>query len=158
MANPKVRPHLKFYPEDGKNRLSEARHARRWLYEMADEDITPMACLDRQDYYIHEPAMLRNGTCCIPVRWFTVGDILFAKCWKMEAISSDTGQAWRVLKGDDYSVVHTDFLKAFPELCKDADTQYGLPHPSRLDGKYKPLVQPLLIFSESDFGFRCARL
>jgi hypothetical protein len=72
-----------------------------------------------------------------------VGDILFAKCWKMVAISSDTGQAWRVLKGDDYSVVHTDFLKTFPELCNDANTQYGLPHPSQLDGKYKPLIQPL---------------
>jgi hypothetical protein len=58
MVNPKVRPHLKFYPEDGKNHLSEARQAHHWLYKMADEDITPMARLDRQDYYIHEPAML----------------------------------------------------------------------------------------------------
>jgi hypothetical protein len=137
MANPKVRPHLKFYPEDSKNRLSEARQARRWLHEIADEDITPMARLGKRDYYIHEPAMLANGNCCMPVRWFTVGEVLFAKCWKMETVSSDVGQAWRVIKSDDYLVPYTEFLKTFPELCEDADSLYGLPHPSRLFGNFQ---------------------
>jgi hypothetical protein len=97
MANPKVRPHLKFYPEDSKGHLSEARQGRRWLHEADDDQITPMARLGRQDYYIHEPAMLRDGLFCVPVRWFTVGEVLFAKCWKMEAVSSDVGEVWRVV-------------------------------------------------------------
>jgi hypothetical protein len=134
MANPKVRPHLKFYPEDSKKHISEARQARRWLYEVADDEITPMARLGQQDYYIHEPAMLRDGKCCMPVRWFTVGELLFAKCWKMEAVSSDIGQGWRIVQHNDYSVPHTEFLKTFPELCEDADSRYGLPHPSRIIG------------------------
>jgi len=134
MANPKVRPHLKFYLEDSKGHLSEARQGRRWLHEVDDDQITPMARLGRQDYYIHEPAMLRDGLFCVPVRWFTVGEVLFAKCWKMEAVSSDVGEGWRVVKCDDYTVPHTQFLKTFLELCQDADSRYGLPHPSRISG------------------------
>jgi hypothetical protein len=145
MANPKVRPHLKFYPEDSEKSISEACQAHRWLNEVPDDEITPMAQLGQQDYYIHEPVMLRNGECCMPVRWFTVGELLFAKCWKMEmeAISSNIGQGWRVVKSDDYSLPHTEFLKTFPELCDDANSQYGLPHPSRIFGWFRssfPLV------------------
>lgn len=140
MANPKVRPHLKFYPEDSKKRISEARQARRWLYEVADDEITPMARLGQQDYYIHEPAMLRNGECCMPVRWFTVGELLFAKCWKMEVVSSDIGQGWRIVQLKDYSLPHTEFLKTFLELCEDADSHYGLPHPSRIIGLFVHII------------------
>jgi len=136
MANPKVRPHLKFYPEDSQKRLSEARQARRWLHEVADDEITPMARLGEQDYYIHEPAMLRNGECCVPVRWFTIGDVLSAKCWKMTVVSSDIGRGWRITQCDDYSVTHTQFLKNFPELCND-HSRYGLPHPSQILGLLK---------------------
>lgn len=134
MANPKVRPHLEFYPEDSGAHLTEARQARRWLHEMDNEQLTPMARLTadgRQDYYIHEPAMLRNGTCCIPVRWFKKDNQLFAKCWKMDIVSSDTEQGWRIVKSDDFTVPHTQFLKTFPQFCDDA-SQYGLPHPSRI--------------------------
>jgi hypothetical protein len=92
-----------------------------------------MACLGNQDYYIHEPAMLRNGTCCIPVRWFTVGTVLFAKCWKMHPVLTDTGQGWRVTQHEDFTVSQTEFLKTFLELIEDANI-YGLPHPSKLLG------------------------
>ncbi|KAF9808715.1 hypothetical protein IEO21_07777 [Rhodonia placenta] len=62
MANPRVRPHLHFYPEDrGERPLAEARQAARWLHEMPNELLTPMARVRNQDYYIYEPAMLVNG-------------------------------------------------------------------------------------------------
>ena len=133
MAIPKVRPHISFYPEDQGKKISEARQACRWLHEAPDEQLTPMARLGNQDYYIHEPAMLRNGTCCIPVRWFTVGGVLFAKCWKMNAISTDVGDGWRIIQCDDFTVSQAEFLKTFPELVEDASI-YGLPDPSKLFG------------------------
>ena len=136
MANPKVRPHLKFYPEDSQKGVSEAHQTRRWLHEMVDNEITPMVHLGHQDYYIHEPAMLRDGACCIPVHWFTVGELLFAKYWKMEAIASDVGQGWRVVKSNDYSVPLMEFLKTFNEFGDDADKHYGLPHPSQIFGVF----------------------
>lgn len=138
MANPKVRPHLSFYPEEKKKNVTDARQMHRWLHEAPDDQLTPMARLGRsdgsQDYYIHEPAMLRNGTCCIPVRWFKIGTSLYAKCWRMEAIATDVGQGWRVVKCEDFVVPATDFLKTFPELGEDAVT-YGLPHPSTIFGQ-----------------------
>ncbi|KAJ7133509.1 hypothetical protein C8R44DRAFT_829315 [Mycena epipterygia] len=42
MANPKVRPHLHFYPEDSGPKLSEARQGQRWLKELPDDRTTPM--------------------------------------------------------------------------------------------------------------------
>lgn len=139
MANPKVRPHLSFYPEDSGNNISEARQARRWLHEAPNEKLGPMARLGDQDFYIHEPAMLTDSTCCIPVRWFRRGDMLFAKCWKMETVSTDQQHGWRVLQTDDYIVSPTQFLKNFPQLLSDAAT-YGLPPPSNIIGLFCLLV------------------
>ncbi|EED83930.1 predicted protein [Postia placenta Mad-698-R] len=62
MANPRVRPHLHFYPEDrGERPLSEARQASRWLNEIPHDLLTPMARVRHHDYYIYEPAMLVDG-------------------------------------------------------------------------------------------------
>jgi hypothetical protein len=135
MANPKVRPHLSFYPEDSRKAISEARQADRWLQETDNDQITPMAHLLTGDYYIHEPAMLRDGTCCIPVRWFEYDKRLFAKCWKMDTITSDVGEGWRITKCDDWVVENKEFLKAFPELRADAE-MYGLPNPSCILGSF----------------------
>ncbi|KAF7971706.1 hypothetical protein HWV62_20057 [Athelia sp. TMB] len=137
MANPKVRPHLRFYPEDTGKSRSEARQSDCWLHDAANDEITPMARIGtpgaHQDYYIHEPALLRDGTVCMPVRWFAVGELLFAKCWRMEAMSTDYGEGWRVIECEGFTVTQHQFLKAFPQLCEDSE-KYGMPHPSRLFG------------------------
>lgn len=138
MANPLVRPHLHFYPERSVGRsLSEARQAERWLTELPDDQLTPMARFRDGDYYIHEPAMLTNGQLCMPVRWFTKAetgkDILYAQCWELRVIDSDSGSGWRVIKHDNYEVPGTMFLKNFTTLSKDA-AQYGVPPPERVLG------------------------
>jgi len=66
MANPRVRPHLHFYPEDSGQSLSEARQAAKWLHELPSEDTTPMIRIQNDDYYILEPALLIGGHACIP--------------------------------------------------------------------------------------------
>ncbi|KAJ7312338.1 hypothetical protein DFH08DRAFT_717753 [Mycena albidolilacea] len=81
MANPKVRPHLHFYPEDSGPKLSEARQGQQWLNELPNEGTTPMARIAGKDYYIHKPAMLSNGQCVVPVQWFAKGSQFFAKCY-----------------------------------------------------------------------------
>ncbi|KAK7032978.1 hypothetical protein R3P38DRAFT_3313080 [Favolaschia claudopus] len=98
MANPRVRPHLHFYPEDSGQKLSEARQGQRWLNEIPDEQTTPMVRISGNDYYIYEPAMLDSGSaeCCIPIRWFSRGGQFFAKCWQMAPVSTDTHSGWHV--------------------------------------------------------------
>ncbi|KAJ3769489.1 hypothetical protein FB446DRAFT_621971, partial [Lentinula raphanica] len=61
MSNPQVRPKLHFYPEDSGKYLSEAHQAERWLNEAPDNLLTPMARIDKRDFYIYEPAMLVDG-------------------------------------------------------------------------------------------------
>ncbi|KAF9060897.1 hypothetical protein BDP27DRAFT_1150318, partial [Rhodocollybia butyracea] len=57
MANPKVHPHLSFYPEQDCF-PDEFAH---WLHEVPDDEMGPMLRLGNTDYYVFEPAMLRSG-------------------------------------------------------------------------------------------------
>ncbi|KAJ7894700.1 hypothetical protein B0H14DRAFT_2312967, partial [Mycena olivaceomarginata] len=57
-ANPKVRPHLHFLPEDSGPKSFEARQGQQWLNELPAERTTPMVRISGRDYYLHEPAML----------------------------------------------------------------------------------------------------
>ena len=65
MANPRVRPHLQFLPEDAGQKLDQAWQARRWLHEMQHEVLTPMVRLasnspQEQDLYVFEPTLLKK--------------------------------------------------------------------------------------------------
>jgi hypothetical protein len=137
MANPNVRPHLSFYPEDSGPKLSEARQGERWLKELPDTQTTPMVRIADKDFFIHEPAMLRDGTCCIPTRWFTKDDQFFANCWAMESVTKDEDSGWRVrVKSEPYVVPGSEFLKNFPEFRSDA-SYYGVPDPANIFGMLK---------------------
>ncbi|KAJ3738165.1 hypothetical protein EV360DRAFT_77074, partial [Lentinula raphanica] len=133
MANPHIRPKLHFYPEDSGTHLSQARQAQRWLDEAPDNLLTPMARINSRDFYIYEPSMLFDGTCCIPVRWFSRSNILYARCWRMEPLISDedTSSGWSVIKSE-FEVPADRFLKNFVELRNDAGPLYGLPDLSQL--------------------------
>ena len=96
MANPRVCPHLHFYPEDSGQILSEARQAAKWLHEIPSEETTPMIRIQNTDYFIYEPALLIDGRACIPNRWFTRGENLYAITWPMEHITLDSTHGWCV--------------------------------------------------------------
>ncbi|KAJ7294046.1 hypothetical protein C8J57DRAFT_1042339 [Mycena rebaudengoi] len=137
MSNPKVRPHLQFYPEDTGKMLEEARQGKRWLEEIPSEQTTPMARIGTQDYFIHEPIMLTDGTCCVPIRWFMRGQKLVAKCWGLEVLVTDAGQKWRVVEVES-EVGQDRFMKNLPDLQCDFQ-QYGLPDPSSITHTFNPI-------------------
>ncbi|KAJ6462550.1 hypothetical protein C8R45DRAFT_841581 [Mycena sanguinolenta] len=142
MANPKVRPHLSFYPEDSGQKLSEARQGKRWLEELPDSQTTPMLRINQQDFFIHEPAMLRNGDCCIPTRWFTKNGSLFAKCWLLQAVTTDELSGWRVvIRSEPYVVAATEFLKNLPDFRADVESGfYNLPNPTNIIGEVSDVL------------------
>ncbi|KAK7043938.1 hypothetical protein VNI00_008104 [Paramarasmius palmivorus] len=142
MSNPRMRTHLSTYPKDsGPNKLSQANEGARWTEEIPDEEMGPMVRIVRgqtfRDYYIFEPAMLRDGSVCMPHRWFVQEDKRSArkerymgKCWKMEPVTREHGRrAWRVVKGEEIEVEEDQFLKPFPEIVRDA----GQWHPDLID-------------------------
>ncbi|KAK6992364.1 hypothetical protein R3P38DRAFT_3226215 [Favolaschia claudopus] len=124
MSNPKVRPHLRFYPEDSGKVLEEARQCKRWLEELPAEKTTPMARFGNQDYCIHEPAMLRDGT-------------LHLVC-KVLVVNSDDGQFWRVVE-QETEVSEHEFMENLPDLRTDFHL-YGWPDPSKIHGATKYLI------------------
>lgn len=137
MANPKVRPHLHFYPEDSGPKLSEARQGERWLKELPDDRTTPMVRISNLGFYIHEPAMLDDGQFVIPARWFMKDQQMFAKCWKLQVVTKEASSGWRVLQPDeDYIVPATKFLKDFTKFQADA-VRDNVPHPSLIIGKHR---------------------
>ncbi|KAK0448235.1 hypothetical protein EV421DRAFT_1900873 [Armillaria borealis] len=131
MANPKVHPHLKFYPEDASNKLSEANQADRWLNELDSDQLTPMIRIGRSDFYIHEPAYLRDKRYCMPVRWFLRDQKLFAKCWDFKPVTTDGQSGWAVVKRENYKISADLFLKNLPEMRRDA-ALYGIPDPANI--------------------------
>ncbi|KAJ7633334.1 hypothetical protein DFH06DRAFT_1004418 [Mycena polygramma] len=136
MLNPKVRPHLDFYPEDSGKILEEARQGKRWLEEIPSEQTTPMVRIGAQDYFIYEPAMLRDGTCCMPIRWFVRDKVLFAKCWDLEVVNSENGRSWRVIQRESEVSQH-DLMKNLPDLREDFQ-RYDVPDPSKIQDIVDP--------------------
>ncbi|KAE9400250.1 hypothetical protein BT96DRAFT_993265 [Gymnopus androsaceus JB14] len=100
MSNPCVRPHLSFYPEDAPSNLTDARQFSRWLKEIPDDELGPMAHIGTEDYFIFEPAMLRSGL--------------------EEAVWDDHRTSWHVIQGGGrFEVDQDQFLKSFPVLMSD---------------------------------------
>ncbi|KAF9493187.1 hypothetical protein BDN71DRAFT_1591205 [Pleurotus eryngii] len=137
MANPRVRPHLSFYPEDAGQRLCEARQAARWLHEAPGDQLTPMARIGSKDFYVYEPAMLTDGSICMPSRWFLRDGTLFAKCWSLLPVN---GGSWRVVACNDFEVSERQFLKNFPDLESDRH-HYGLPTLCNITDIFDPITR-----------------
>lgn len=104
-----------------------------------------MVRIGQQDYFIHEPAMLRDGSCWMPIHWFQCGNAMYAKCWELDPITTDNGSCWRVIKRENYEVPLHQFLKTFPELREDAVLIYGLLDPTRITGLFSQITNVLPI-------------
>ncbi|KAF8966226.1 hypothetical protein BDZ97DRAFT_1657897 [Flammula alnicola] len=135
MCNPKVRPHIHFYPEDTGKRLDESRQAERWLKELRPEETTPMVRVREDDYYIYEPALLKDLSMCIPERWFTRNGTFFARAWKMEIRVVDGVWGWVVRKDIELEVSEHQLAKGFASLEKEFE-RYRVPHPSLIHGYF----------------------
>ncbi|XP_006464096.1 hypothetical protein AGABI2DRAFT_120883 [Agaricus bisporus var. bisporus H97] len=121
LANPRICPHLHFYPEDSHPHLEEAWQAHRWSCELDPALLTPMIRYQSQDFYVFEPALLKNGRVVIPERWFTrrINDVhqFFALAYSLVPMYSAT----------------EDLLLSFPTL-RDTFVADGLPDPRLILG------------------------
>jgi hypothetical protein len=127
-----VRPYLHFYPEDSGSLLEEARQGKRWLEEIPSTQTTPMARIGPDDYFIHESAMLVDGQFCMPFRWFVRDKVLFAKCWDLEVVNTESGQSWLVIHRET-EVPQDKFMKNLLGIKSDFQL-YKVPDPSRIKG------------------------
>lgn len=132
VANTRVRPHLRFLPEDGGTRLTEAWQGSRWLQELHPDLTTPMVRVHQQDFFIHEPAQLVDGRVCIPTRWFTRGSDTLAHAWTMLPTSDGSG-GWIVAEDLPLVINVRQLLVAYPNL-QETYRYHGIPDPRNIIG------------------------
>jgi hypothetical protein len=139
MANPHVRPHLCFYPEDTGKTVNEYWQAHHWLNDADPEKLTPMAVIDNQHFFIYEPCLLKNGIICMPTRWFMREKTLMARAWTLRAVPHESiggRSGWIVEEFNEIEVSQNLFLVGFETWSSAASTN-GLPSPSQILGKFQ---------------------
>lgn len=141
MANPLVRPHLHFYPEDSGKGLHQAWQGKRWRHDKDPTYLTPMIRLafglSHQDFYIHEPALLRNGKACIPYRWFIRGGRYYGLAYELEPRVTDQGVGWMVRQDRQMEVSQDALVESLPYFEHSAAaSQGGLPPPHNILGEF----------------------
>ena len=133
MANPHVRPHLHFYPEDSGKTVNEYWQAKHWREEVDAERLTPMAEIQNHHFFTFEPSLLNDGSVCMPVRWFHRAGVVFAMAWTMHQVPSADGGSWVVEEYNQIEVPQGRFLVPFNEWDKYFSTR-GLPHAKNISG------------------------
>lgn len=160
MANPHVRRHLRFLPEDSGTKISEAWQADRWLHELDPKLATPMIRVGRQDYYTFEPLLLASDyqraspseRAYMPVRWFTRGQKTLAQAWRLLPSTSESGERGWVVDGRRLCEIDsTQLLLSFPELVQ-GHTSHAMPDPRNIFGQCA--LNIILVYS---IHIHCAR-
>ncbi|KAI0718618.1 hypothetical protein C8T65DRAFT_737260 [Cerioporus squamosus] len=131
VANPQVRKHLHFLPEDAGRRLSEVWQGSRWLRELDPDLATPMLCIHDQDFYVLEPAQLHDSCICMPVRFFTRGKDTMAWGWMMVPTADKSG--WVIAQHMSTEIRCHDVLTSFPVLWETYH-HHDLPDPCIIIG------------------------
>ncbi|KAJ7502053.1 hypothetical protein B0H11DRAFT_1712975, partial [Mycena galericulata] len=134
MANPSVRENLHFLPEDSKPALSQAWQAARWLDELDSDLTTPMLRVNAQDFFIHEPTVLMDGSVCMPTRWFNRGKETWARVWKMREFNNGGTAGWIVDSQQCYDVKTSNLLLSFPDFIA-THIHRGQPDPRIIHGE-----------------------
>lgn len=67
-----------------------------------------------QDFYILEPAMLRNKTACIPYKWFIRGGKFHGLAYGLERLETESGPGWVVREDRQTTITEDDLIWSLP--------------------------------------------
>lgn len=133
MANPRVRPHLRFYPEDAGKKVNEYWQARHWLHEVDPARLSPMAVIGDKHVYVDEPCLLRNGEACMPIKWFSRDGSLVAKAHRLQARNRELVSGWVVEEYNEIEVPGSEFFIGFKDW-DSANSTNSLPAATSIFG------------------------
>ena len=140
MGNPRIRPHLRFYPEDSGQKLKECWQASRWLEELSPDIATPMVRVGNQDFYVYEPTKLVDGQVIVPFRWYTHAtspsgsQVLYGEGWRLAEVTSRDGMRSYIVREYERVKFPTSSLSlAFPGMVRTFATD-DLPDPRNILG------------------------
>ncbi|KAG8731269.1 hypothetical protein FRC12_019810 [Ceratobasidium sp. 428] len=113
IANPQVRPHMKFFPHANSKHMSQAWHGQKMTHNMPDEYLTPCVRLGGQIFYVNE-LVWRQDDWFIPLRWITVGPKEELYAIGHRALDTQNGSS--VISSKRKTVRVATFLESYPEL------------------------------------------
>ena len=148
MANPLVRPHLAFYPEDAGKSVNGYSQSAHWREEADPHLLTPMAVIGNQHYYVFEPCLLHDYRVCVPVRWFIRQRKLFAKAWTVRSVSQNDARGWIVEEYNEIEVSQDEFLVSFGSWNGSRPAR-NLPHASQIFGAVIIVIYSMLFICPS---------
>ena len=160
MANPHVRPHLHFYPEDAGKTINEYWHARHW-HEAADPSlVTPMVVVNNAHFYVYKPTILADGHVVMPYRWFLCGGSIFARAWPLRAVKVQhrNNMGWIVEEFKTVIVSQGELLFPFgswgPSTLRrtlpDVNCIFGMFTPVMLIHSYLKITQGSMLEENAD--------
>ena len=140
MANPHVRPHLHFYPEDAGKAVDEYWHAKHW-HEVADPSlVTPMAMVNNTAFFVYEPIILANGSVVVPYRWFLRGGTITARAWPLCAVKHSNNDTGWIVEEFKMVIVSQSELSAPFGTWGASQLYHRLPGPECIFGMFIPTV------------------
>ena len=138
MSNPLVRPNLHFFPERNGISMGNAYEGQHWLEEMDEGLLTPVITRGSQKYFIFEPVVLENHTCCIPVRWYMQSGELYAKAWRIRRGRVFGPDGWIALEYDCIRFPVSHLAVSFPYF-QHSYSHRNLPDPANILGEFSIL-------------------
>ena len=96
--------------------MANSYEAQHWLEGMDNELLTPVIARGTQRYFIFEPAILEDHTCCIPVRWYMRSGELYAKAWKVRRGRLLGSEGWIALEHDCLRFPVSQLAVSFPYI------------------------------------------
>ncbi|KZS93974.1 hypothetical protein SISNIDRAFT_387475, partial [Sistotremastrum niveocremeum HHB9708] len=137
-ANPCVRPHMRFYPEEGSPTVEEPWHGEKWRKRLPPEFATPMIRVRNKDFYVHEPLMLHSGEVVMAIRWFTKhsDSRMWGHGWRMSRHQFGDEDGWIVHEKEEVDFCE-DELQLNVLNFQDLHLAMQLPAPFNIYGACK---------------------
>src|SRR6266852_884494 len=139
MANPHIRPHLHFYPEDTDKTVNEYWHAKHWNKVTDPSLVTPMVVVNNIHFFVDEAAVLADSCVVIPYRWFLYDGSFTACVWPLHAVKHGNDRDWIV---EEFKMVIIFQGKLSILLgSREASQQYhAFPNPKCIFGTFMPVM------------------
>lgn len=137
MANPYVRPHLRFLPIDTTSHAS-AFHGEKWRLEVDGNIASPMIrAPDGQDYFVDEPVLANVDSLgsvgpVWPTRFYIRDDVTFAR---VHLLRADYERSGYIIDGDHCMEMPVSaFILSYPRFAA-LHSYYNLPPPNSILGQ-----------------------
>ncbi|KAJ3897332.1 hypothetical protein F5879DRAFT_814024, partial [Lentinula edodes] len=137
-SNPLVRPHIAVLSEDSGDMLNSACQGQKWHKEINANLAGPMVRHDHKDYFVNEPALVRNPqsdttSLVLPTRWFLRNHEIWARVQYLYRNPGGDSLLIDMRSGECDEIPLNSFFASYVDI-KDNYHHFGIPDPDTIIG------------------------